>query len=354
MRADSGSEVVSKTALDHLRRWHLRKATGTLACDVGDRTHRFHLVDGEIRVASSNSMAKRIEELPKPSSQPGVRGAWEPLLERIAVSLDQGHVRFADFQDGVEALPPDLAATLPTPALLRVGYSRRARLATDSAATWAPPEGRLTVGPEANQPADALGWTVEELWVLERLRSPGTREELRADCPFSWQSLDGALAGLMAIRLVGPITLRAEKNVVEIDELAKKLASRIGESLAGEPLSATAEEFRQRIADLLGRAGVMGHDELLGVDPSASPDELQSAFEQFARWVHPGNADRFGLADRREALRYLFERGTEAYRTLADPLLRVAYFAARDIRPSAELPGPERRRSEATESARQF
>jgi len=59
--------------------------------------------------------------------------------------------------------------------------------------------------------------------------------------------------------------------------------------------------------------------ELLGVKPSATPQELKTAFRQGARDHHPD------LAGSREA----FERLRAAYETLSDPVLRQQYDAQR-------------------------
>lgn len=59
--------------------------------------------------------------------------------------------------------------------------------------------------------------------------------------------------------------------------------------------------------------------EVLGVKPSATPQELKTAFRQGARDCHPD------VAGNREA----FERLRAAYETLSDPILRQQYDAQR-------------------------
>jgi DnaJ-class molecular chaperone len=67
--------------------------------------------------------------------------------------------------------------------------------------------------------------------------------------------------------------------------------------------------------------------EILGVLEIADQDALREAFHDFARSFHP---DAFPEADAeaREALKRVFQRGTEAYRVLIRPELRQRYDLA--------------------------
>jgi len=353
---ESSNVVARKTALDHLLARHLRGASGTLRCEIADRSRQYHLAQGSLRLVGGNAIADRLTALPEPADDGATRSAWWPLLERLAASLDQGVVRTAEFAPGHGGIPERLTAPLPTASLLRIGFGLRARKGSESAIRWRAPEGRIGVRSGPGSLADALGWTPEELWVFERLREPMSRGELMSNCPFGAEALDAALAGLLAVGRLGAAgrSGAVAASAVAIDELATKLARRIGRSLESAPLKATPAAYRTRIAELLGSAGELRHEELLGVAPGASSEELQEAFEELARWLHPSNADRFGMAGRRDALAFLFERATEAYHTLADPLLRVAYFAARDVRPAAAKPEAAERKAEAAKVAREL
>ena len=59
------------------------------------------------------------------------------------------------------------------------------------------------------------------------------------------------------------------------------------------------------------------HYELLGVDPSASRDDLRKAYYATARMYHPDNVNTGN--------RVMFERVRAAYSTLIDPRMRVLY-----------------------------
>jgi tetratricopeptide (TPR) repeat protein len=343
-----GGPSRARSALDHLRHWHLRRATGTLALEIGDRQRRLHLVDGQLQLPASNALAARVRDLPAPAA--GVRASWLELLDRIADSLEEGGVRFAEFRPGLGDVPVEPGAVLPTSALIRTGYARRDRRSGGGAAEAS----RWSATGVDTAPPDALGWSPEELWVLERLRAPMAFEELARDCPFAAGRLSEALAGLIAVERVHAPAPESAAGGVEIGELARRFAERIGAELAERPLEAAPEEYRRKVADLLARAGALGHDELLGVAPGADAEAVQEAFERIARWVHPSNAARFGIADRAEALRFLFERATEAYRVLTDPDLRLAYLATRAVELAAPEQDPGARLTEARQEARRL
>ena len=62
---------------------------------------------------------------------------------------------------------------------------------------------------------------------------------------------------------------------------------------------------------------------LLGVEPTASEDEITLAFQLFARKYHPDRYPRNSASFERAA--QIYRRGTEAYRALSDNRLRACY-----------------------------
>jgi len=207
------------------------------------------------------------------------------------------------------------------------------------------------------EPLPAAGswvWSPEEVWVLERLRQPTTLAELARDCPIPKEALDRAVAGLAAGgRLRAEGEAHAIADVDDLNELTIGLGERIEAGLTESPLECERDDFRNRVAALLANAGGLDHYELLGVDPDSELDETQRAYEELARLVHPMNARRFQAPELAEPLRFLFERATEAYHTLTDPDLRVAYRNKLGLAPPAarELT-PEERSRELRQMAR--
>lgn len=67
--------------------------------------------------------------------------------------------------------------------------------------------------------------------------------------------------------------------------------------------------------------------ELFRIDADATPDALRDGFHAFADIFHP-DSHRYRFAEEQDAVRRIFMRGTEAYRVLSDPELRVRYDEA--------------------------
>lgn len=128
-------------------------------------------------------------------------------------------------------------------------------------------------------------------------------------------------------------------------KLLERFLSRIGEELEDEPLELPVERHRAQLADLLARLGSLDHYQLLGLARGASNEQVHTAYEQLARWVHPSHAQRLGLVGKEEALKVLFERATEAFVTLIDPDRRISYHAVAGLQPKQEI-APDQRSEE--------
>src|SRR2546430_17426988 len=102
--------------------------------------------------------------------------------------------------------------------------------------------------------------------------------------------------------------------------LLARIEERIAEDLAERPSTVDVELLRREAGDLLPRAGMVTHYELLGVSVGASTEEVTAAFTALALRVHPSLASGLGLPE--TVLRLLFEHATLAYLVLNDPLRR--------------------------------
>jgi hypothetical protein len=105
--------------------------------------------------------------------------------------------------------------------------------------------------------------------------------------------------------------------------LVERFRERIAADLAARPLVLPVEEHRRLLARLVERIGGATAYEVLGLSVGARPAEVQPAYTELARRVHPDHAARLGLPE--DVLRLLFEHATRSYLVLSDPDRRKAY-----------------------------
>lgn len=81
------------------------------------------------------------------------------------------------------------------------------------------------------------------------------------------------------------------------------------------------------IRQWLAALDAISYYDLFRVAPTATFDDLRSAFHTFAESFHP-DVHRWRHPNEQAALGIIYRRGTEAYRVLSDPALRVRYDEA--------------------------
>ena len=84
-----------------------------------------------------------------------------------------------------------------------------------------------------------------------------------------------------------------------------------------------ADALRQWLATL----DSISYYQLFSVTPEATFDDLRNGFHAFAESFHP-DGHQWRHPNEQAAIGYIFKRGTEAYRVLSDPQLRVRYDEA--------------------------
>lgn len=84
-----------------------------------------------------------------------------------------------------------------------------------------------------------------------------------------------------------------------------------------------ADAIRQWLATL----DSISYYQLFRVEPNATPDAVRNGFHSFAESFHP-DGHQWRHPNEQAAIGYIFKRGTEAYRVLSDPQLRVRYDEA--------------------------
>lgn len=363
-------DFADRPILDVLRVLHERGVSGVLEIDPTGHRRRLFFRDGELYLPGGHPLARRLAEQvaelsgnasrAAPADREETRRRLLELIERIVdVLLDWRRGAF-QLIEGREALPADLVGPLPTRRLLMVGGTQGAeegelvrRLGGESA--------RLVATPAQNPASsrDLLGFSPEEHFLLERLRTPMRIEELLRESPMSRAELARRLAQLMAIGLVRATDEHAGSVAAvgaprdEDAAVVQRLGDRIARALADEPVSLEPEAHRARLADLLARSGGLNFYELLEVSTGASSEEVHAAYERLAKLAHPSNARRLGLVGRDEGLRLLFDRATRAYVTLIDPERRRVYNQTEMIELAAGPASSADRAQERRQLARQ-
>jgi tetratricopeptide (TPR) repeat protein len=338
-----------RTVFELITRARAERFTGVVELEVREQKRALAFVDGELHLPAGHPHAARWRELLAEPAASGAAAAMATLLEQLADSL-AGTARSVARTPGQARLPPERVGPLPTAKLLRVTAGRDPKARAGIVR-------RFGDRPLVAQPLSSAGswvWSPEELWVLERLRQPTTLAELARNCPMPREVLERAVAGLASggqLRVEGAAPATTDDD--DLNELTAGLGERIEAALTESPLEIEGDDFRHRVAALLANSGGLDHYELLGVDPDTPLDDTQRAYEELARLVHPVNARRFQAPELAEPLRFLFERATEAYHTLTDPDLRLAYRNQLGLAPPAtrEL-SPEERARELKEMAR--
>lgn len=164
------------------------------------------------------------------------------------------------------------------------------------------------------------------------------------------------LRGLVKLWAVGLLAIDtpaapANGNEIVTPKALQRFLERIGESLEDHPLQLATETHRAAVAGLFGRLSKVNFYELLEIKLDAGDEAILSGFNQLARLVHPAHAQKLGLAGKEETLRVLFERVTEAYLTLSDPVRRSYYNTLMGLHKTIEIE-PEQRIEEKRKMAR--
>jgi tetratricopeptide (TPR) repeat protein len=164
------------------------------------------------------------------------------------------------------------------------------------------------------------------------------------------------LRGLVKLWSVGLAVLEGAPKAAGGSEIVsaralQRFLERISESLEDQRVQMAAETHRAFLAELIGHMGERNYYELLGLQLDAGEEKVLSAYNELARKVHPEHAARLGLLGREDTLRMLFERVTEAYLTLADPVRRSSYNTLMGLHQKVQVQ-PEQRSQEKRQLAR--
>ena len=175
--------------------------------------------------------------------------------------------------------------------------------------------------PGAQSPDQLPQLDPQEAFLLSRLEQPTAIRELLAQMDLDRLETLAKLCRLQAVDLIRPEgdAPSAQDKEFLTAEIIRKFGDRIARSLEQEPLEMSPSSHRELLRDLLSRLGELNFFELLRIDLGSTADEIQEAFVELGRIVHPGHSSHLGLKGKEAGLQMLFEKATEAYLTLSDP-----------------------------------
>ena len=268
------------------------------------------LVDGQLFLPASDARATALAAVEETERDDRLRALARELAGRPYETRDANH-------ETEDEVGPFQAAYLV--AELAVLGARPARL-----------EARLGGGDALLRSvmptvATALPLGPESVRLVDRLSQPARLNDLLRTVPGPQQpEVLGQLAVLHALGLVQ----RSDEASVpkpSRDPLTARLSERIAARLADHPPTESPAIQRQKIAEIWQRQGELDHYQLLDVPRHAAATAVTEAFDRLALLAHPSNAVYLGLPPDDAMLSALFDRAVEAYRTLIDPDLRIAY-----------------------------
>ena len=140
------------------------------------------------------------------------------------------------------------------------------------------------------------------------------------------------LYGLCITRLVSiEATGHEEELIEEEEETEERRTSRL-ESLEPAPyITAEDPELAEKRKKILGKASeiaVQNYYEMLGLNPSDSPDKARLAFFRLAKVFHPDKIAPELASELRETIQYIFTNLSAAHTTLTDPDSKEEYDSA--------------------------
>ena len=173
--------------------------------------------------------------------------------------------------------------------------------------------------------ATALPLGPESVRLVDRLSQPARLNDLLRTVPDRQQP--EVLRQLAVLHALGLVQRGDEAPAPKPsrDPLTARLSERIAARLADQRPTESATAQRQKIAEIWQRQGELDHYQLLDLPRHAAATAVTEAFDRLALLAHPSNAAYLGLPPDDAMLSALFDRAVEAYRTLIDPDLRIAY-----------------------------
>lgn len=344
------SASLSGTLIEVLRSAYLQRRSGR--CEVsGGPLSSLYLRRGEVFLDRDQDgrSAELLALLPAAAVKTADDGELRAAMERLARDF-AGVTGTATFRSNAGGAI-ELAGPLPTVFLLlelaTAGVSERQlvdRLGGEQAKVRSNQE-----TPALQQLSGLDGDMKSAMMVVDQsgnvgeiLRSAGQRQQVLRGLVKMWS------VGLL---MIDTPAASGYHNEIVTPRALQRFLERIAESLEDHPLQLSPEKHRAAVAALFGRLSKVNFYELLEIKLDAGNEAILSGFNQLARLVHPEHAARLGFTGKEDTLRVLFERVTEAYLTLSDPVRRSSYNTLMGLHQDIEIE-PEQRVEEKRRLAR--
>ncbi|MDA8018014.1 MAG: tetratricopeptide repeat protein [Thermoanaerobaculia bacterium] len=317
------------TLVEVLRFGFLEQLTGRLEWQGGGHRGLF-LRRGQIFLDRDGEWAERLApvirkatDLERPNSDPEVRRAAEWLAQELTA---EGHGSAAAELSSESPGGVELTGPVPTLSVLLEaavhGCDERqliARLGGE----------KVRLESDAGTPAlgELSGLDADMARMFAQLENPASLGELMRGMGNGRLPALRGLARLWAVGLVKaqkPAEKPAESELVT-PKIVRRFEQRLAASLDEDPVHLDPETHRDFVVECYEHLHERNHYELLNLDLGAGDAEVLRAFQEFARQVHPSQAERLGMTGMDEGLRVLFERAVEAYLVLSDPPRRSSY-----------------------------
>ena len=330
MDRDNTKSDQTETFAGLVRSVYLRRRSGLVEVDPGDEPTSLFFRRGELYLDRDDATALKIRPLlaaagsERPAADPELGNAMEALARQLSPSPGV-EARFRQDQ----TIVVELIGPLPTVRFVQ----ELAVHGCDEELLLERLGGRaVELRSSSKTPAlDQLpGLEPEMARVLVTLARPATPADLLRGAGSDRLAILRGLTKLWSIGLVTRLGDAGDPDPPWGDQILsprvlEQFSARVAESLETDPLDLEPETHRARLADLLSRLGKMNFYQLLDIEPRAGEEEVFAAYSQLARIVHPSHAARLGLEGKEVAARVMFEKATEAYLTLSDPLRRASY-----------------------------
>lgn len=337
---------VHRALFEAVRSLYREGRTGVVRVKQGTHVERFYFIAGEIYLTADSELGAWAQAILRSRLQVAetkdreeeekswvddfnslvgeVRpeGKFQHFLALLAgIGVDE-----FGFDEGVSDIPTAAVGPMPTAKLLM------------ESAVWDRDEFHLLrrLGGEEQKLVAAQELTVQrrlpdldpqEAFLISRAERPTSVAYLIQQSSLDRESALLKICRLEAIGLLSSesVTPQTQEHRLVSAEVLKRFLERIIDDLEDRPLDLEAQDHLQQVSELFSRIGGLSHYEYLDVSVGASSEDVYQAYTELARLVHPAHVDKLGLQGKESILQVLFERATEAYLTLSDPVRRAEY-----------------------------